>query len=157
MKRTMTMAMAAGVMLGAVSAAVAGPLEDTVKARQAYYQVVLSNSAPLFGMVKGSTPYDAAAAQTHANNLKLLTEMKNGHFWPKDSDNTNPELAGKTRALPAIWADGSDVGAKGAAFGKAVAELVAVAGNGKEAMAEKMQLVGASCSACHKDYRAKDF
>ena len=158
MKRSMIVGLAAAVILaGSISVVTAGPLEDTVKARQSYYQVVSSNSGPLFAMLKGTAPYDAKVAQTHADNLKLLTEMKNGHFWPKGSDNTNPELKGKTRALPAIWADGSDVRAKGAAWGKAVAELAAVAGAGKEAMVEKMKLVGAACSACHKEYRAKDF
>ena len=157
MRSAVLAGLAAGIFVAGVSGVSANPLEGAAKARQSYYQVVLSNSGPLFAMLKGTTPYDAKIAQTHADNLKLLTEMKNGHMWPKGSDNANPEMKGKTRALPAIWAEGSDVSTKGADWRKAVAELATVAGTGKEAMVEKMKLVGAACSACHKEYRAKDF
>ena len=157
MRSAVLAGLAAGIFVAGVSGVSANPLEGAAKARQSYYQVVLSNSGPLFAMLKGTTPYDAKTAQTHADNLKLLTEMKNGHMWPKGSDNANPEMKGKTRALPAIWAEGSDVATKGADWRKAVAELATVAGTGKDAMVEKMKLVGAACSACHKEYRAKDF
>lgn len=155
MKKFVLGALAAGVFATVSGTAMADPMENAVKARRAYYQVVLSYSRPLFGMLKGKVAYDAGKAQTLANNMKLLSETKNGHMWPKGSDNT--ALKGKTRALPAIWAAGSDIGAKGAAWRKAVAELAAVAGNGKDAMVEKMKVVGGTCAACHKAYRAKDF
>ena len=157
MRRAILAGLTASLVVAGVSGVAANPLENAAKARQSYYEVVLSNSGPLFAMLKGTQPYDAKTAQTHADNLKLLTEMKNGHMWPKGSDNANPAMKGKTRALPAIWAAGSQVSAKGADWRKAVAELASVAGTGKEAMVEKMKVVGASCAACHKDYRAKDF
>lgn len=155
----MVMGLLAAMMLStSVSESFAAEATDkTVKARRAYYQVVLSSAGPLFGMLKGKVPYDAAKAQTFADNLKLISQIKNGHLWPKGSDNANPALKGQTRALPAIWAAGSDVGAKGKAWREAIAKLADVAGKGKDAMTAQMKAVGATCSACHKAYRAKDF
>ena len=108
-------------------------------------------------MLKGKVAYDAGKAQTFANNLKFISQVNNGHLWPKGSDNGNPALKGQTRARPAIWAAGSDIGAKGKAWRDAIAALAADAGKGKDAMSAKMKLVGAACAACHKSYRAKDF
>lgn len=148
---------AAGLITAVATTVTAGPLEDAVKQRRGYYQVVLSNWGPIAGMMKGAVAYDAKTAQTHADNLKLLTQVKNSHLWIKGSDNTNAALKGQTRALPAIWAAGSDVGAKGKAWREAVAALAADAGKGKDAMIAKAKDVGAACGACHKGYRAKDF
>ena len=93
MKKLILVGLAAGLLTTTVSASFAAEATDkAVKARRAYYQVVLSNAGPLFGMLKGQVAYDADKAQTHANNLKSLTEMKNGHMWPKGSDNENPDL-----------------------------------------------------------------
>ncbi len=158
MRKLLVLALAMGVISTVATTSFAAEATDkTVKARRAYFQVVLSNASPLFGMVKGKVAYDAAEAQTFANNLKLLIELKNGHMWAKGSDNGNPSLKGQTRALPTIWAAGSDAGALSKAWKEAIMALAAEAGNGKDAMAAKMKLVGAACSACHKKHRAKDF
>lgn len=150
--------LAAGILSSTITTSFAAEATDkTVKARRAYYQVILSNAGPLFGMMKGKIAYDAQRAQTHADNLRLLTRLKNGHLYPKGSGNDNPKLKGQTRALPAIWAPGSDVRKKGAAFRQAVRALADDAGKGKDAMVAKMKMVGAACSACHKGYRAKEF
>ena len=146
---------AAVTLFAAAGAGHADNLEDAVKARQSYYQVVKFNAGPLFAMMKGSMDYDAETAQTHANNLKTLTELKNGAMWPKGSSKS--DLPGKTRALAASWEADSKIGEKGAAFRKAVAELAEAAGQGTDAMVEKARALGAACSACHKDYRAKEF
>ncbi|MGI9520760.1 MAG: c-type cytochrome [Hyphomicrobiaceae bacterium] len=158
MRKLVGLALAIGVISSVATTSFAAEATDkTVKARRAYFQVVLSNAAPLFGMLKGKVAYDSAKAQTFANNLKLLIEMKNGHLWTKGSDNGNPELKGQTRALPTIWEAGSDAGALSKSWKEAVVALAAEAGNGKEAMAARMKIVGEACSACHKKHRAKDF
>ncbi len=155
MKKLVVLAVGAALLASTSGAGFADKLEGAVKARQSYYQVVLFNASPLFAMMKGSAEYDAETAQMHADNLKTLSALKNGAMWPKGSSKT--DLPGKTRALAAIWEDGSKIGEKGAAYRKAVAELADAAGQGKDAMVEKMKAVGATCSACHKDYRAKEF
>lgn len=155
MKKLVVLTAGAVALVGMSGAGLADKLEDAVKARQSYYQVVKFNAGPLFAMMKGSMDYDADAAQLHANNLKTLTALKNGAMWPKGS--SKADLPGKTRALAAIWEAGSKVGEKGGDFRKAVAELADAAGQGKDAMAEKVKAMGAACSACHKEYRAKEF
>lgn len=131
------------------------PVEKAIKARQSYYQVVSFNAGALFGMAKGNVAYDAKKAQEFANNLLALTTMKNGAMWPKGSDNVAKK--GKTRALPAIWENFPKVVEASNAFGTAVKELAAVAGNGADAMKAKVGPLGASCGGCHKPFRAKSF
>jgi cytochrome c556 len=38
-----------------------------------------------------------------------------------------------------------------------VAELADAAGKSKDELSAKVRALGATCSACHKEYRAKDF
>jgi cytochrome c556 len=155
--KKIVMAMMAGAIMSCAAAEsfAAEATDKRVKARRAYFQTVLANAGPLFGMVKGKVAYDAAKAKTFANNLNLVAQMNLGYLWAKGTDNAT--LKGQTRALPAIWAANSEIGAKAADFSKAVAKLASVAGNGKDAMSGAMKAVGATCGGCHKPYRAKDF
>ena len=155
MKAVIIAGVSAGILAGLALSAQADPLDDAIKARRGYYQVVKLNSGPLFGMLKGKVPYDAKKAQTSADNLVLLTKMTNGAMWPKGSGNDVKK--GATRALPAIWSKYPDVVEKSKAWKKAVAELAAVAGNGLDVLKPKVAAMGATCSACHKAYRAKEF
>ena len=128
MKKLVMCMLAAGLLSSAVTSSFAAEATDkTVKARRAYFQVVLSSAGPLFGMLKGKVAYDAAKAQTFANNLKLISQVNFWHVFPKGSDNANPKLKGQTRALPAIWAAGSDIRAKFKALREASAKLATVA------------------------------
>lgn len=148
--------LAAAIAVGVAAPAIAAdPIEGAIKARQGYFQLVLSNFGPLVGMAKGQVEYDAEKAATYAANLDALTSMKNGHLWLPGSD--NGAMAGKTRALPAIWADGSDIGAKSKAFADAVDALVAAAPTGLDALQPAVGATGATCGACHKAYRAESF
>ncbi len=155
MKKTVLLITAAGMLSSVASVALADPLEDAVKARRSYFQVVKFNAGPLFGMMKDKVPYDAKRAQMLADNLKLISQMKNGAMWPKGSDKVS--LPGKTRALAAIWAADSDIGDKAGAFKKAIADLADAAGKGKDELVVKVKALGGACSACHKKYRAKEF
>ncbi len=148
----LALAIAAGV---ATPAFAADPLESAIGARQGYFKLVLANFGPLVGMAKGQAEYDAEKAATYAANLDALTSMKNGALWLPGSD--NEAMAGKTRALPAIWAAGSDIGAKSKGFADAVDALVAAAPGGLEALQPAVGATGATCGACHKAYRAESF
>ena len=138
-----------------VAIAADSPEEKAVKARRGYYQLVLHNAGPLFGMAKGDIEYNAEAAMTSANNLKALSSMNVGSLWPAGSD--KDALPGKTRALPKIWADFPGVGEKAKAFGAAIDGLVANAGGGLDSLRGAVGPLGASCKGCHDNYRAKDF
>ncbi|QRZ14379.1 cytochrome c (plasmid) [Paracoccus methylovorus] len=129
--------------------------EDVAAARIGFYKLVGLEMGALGAMAQGEAPYDADRAKALAADLKVLSEYQHDDLLMPGTSNT--ELAGKTRALPAIWAQPDDYRAKGMAFGEAVAALNEVAGDGHKAMAPAVGKVGATCKACHDDYRAKDF
>ncbi len=66
------------------------------------------------------------------------------------------ETGGNTKALPEIWSDSAGFTKDAEAFGSASTKLAADAKAGDaEAVAADYKLVGESCGACHKAYRAK--
>ncbi len=138
---------------GVAASAVAQDLPAPVQARQGQFQIMALNVGMLGGMARGNTAYDAATAQTAANNLVTLSQIDQSFHWPAGTDNM--ALDG-TRALPAIWENLPDVVEKWGAFGAAAEGLAAVAGTGLEPMQAALGPLGASCGACHDLYRAPE-
>lgn len=155
MKNAVLLSVAVGATVAVAQPVLADPIDDAIKARQSYYQVVRFNAGPLFGMAKGKVAYDAKRAQTLANNLKALAAMSNGAMWVKGSDNVAKK--GNTRAKPEIWAAGSDIGDKAKAFKAAINDLAGAAGGGLDGLKPKVAALGKACGGCHKPFRAKDF
>ena len=129
------------------------PNLNAIKARQGVMQLRSFNAGPLFGMAKGKIEYDAELASTLANNLLLMTKMKNDRQWPKGTD--IDAYFGETAALPEIWSTYPEIAEKGKAYIKAVNELSAVAGNGLGALKSKIGGLGKGCKGCHDDFREK--
>lgn len=149
-------------LLGAAALAITLPtlaqadsIDDAIKARQGYYQMVKFNAGQLFGMAKGAIDYDAAAAANAAINIQALTNMDAGPMWPMGSSKS--DRPGKTRALAEIWTTYPAIGEKSAAFKAAAATLASEAGNGLDALRANVGALGGACKACHDDFRAKDF
>jgi cytochrome c556 len=155
MKSRLIQLSAAALLACAATTAIAADNHPAVEARRGFFKAMYFNAGPLFGMLKDKVPYDAAQAKKLATNIKLITMMSNEAMWPSGTD--NGALKGQTRALPAAFTDSAGFAAKWADWSKAAAELADAAGNGKEAFVEKMKAMGATCGACHKEYRAKDF
>ncbi|MEL7000089.1 MAG: c-type cytochrome [Paracoccaceae bacterium] len=158
--RTLIMKSVAALALTATVSAPIAMAADTaeekaVKARRGYFQVVLINAGPLFGMAKGDIDYDAEAASTAAANLDALAGMNVLNMYPAGSD--KPSLPGKSRAQDKIWSDLDGFVGKFQDFGKATDGLVAAAGNGLDALRPAVGALGASCKGCHDNYRDKDF
>ena len=131
----------------------AGPMEDTIAARQGYFKLLGANIGVLASMAKGERDYEAAAAQAAAGNLVTLSNYKLDHlFMPGTSADDFPD---KTRALAKIWDDLPDVQSKVADLNKAALAMQQVAANGKGEMAGALGGVGGACKACHDNYRAK--
>lgn len=148
---------AAGIVAAGAFAATAvadGHLEGAVKARQALMTVNSFNLGPLGAMAKGEMEYDAEIAATNAKNLEMLAKMNTGAMWPEGSDNAALG-EDKTRALPAAWAADSKVMEKHQDWVDATTQLVAVAGDGLDAMKPAVAGVGKSCGGCHDLYRAE--
>ena len=125
-----------------------------VKARQSHMQLYAFNIGLLGGMAKGDVEYDAEAATSAATNLATLATLNQMRYWPKGSD--NEALGDETAALPAIWAEGSDVGAKAQALATATAAMQEAAGGGLDALRGAIGPVGEACGACHKANRKSD-
>lgn len=144
---------AAGLLSVAVfGTAIADEGENpAVKARTSIMQLYSFNLGTLGGMAKGETEYDAASATRAANNIVVLTQIDQSAMWPAGSDNVSDS---STRALPAIWENFPDVGAKGQALSDAAVAMQAAAGQDVEALKVAMGDLGGACSACHKAYRA---
>lgn len=104
----------------------------------------------LGAMAKGDVEYNAEAAQKAADALLAAATIDVSMLWPKGSDS---DANADTRALPAIWAEGSDIGAKAMALVEAATAMQAAAGTGLDALKDAMQGVGGACVDCHKTYR----
>lgn len=155
MKRFIWVLCGLALVMSGVYAASDDPVEDAIEARRAYMKLNGFNISGLAAMAKGEVEYDAELAATFANNLHLLTSMKNPTMWPEGSD--NKAYAGDTRALPEIWSNYSELVEINQKFAKAVAELAEVAGNGLDQVREKLGPVGEGCKSCHEGFRAEDF
>ena len=110
---------------------------------------------PLGAMAKGEVDYDAATAQAHADDIAALAGYSVGDLFLEGT--SQDDRVGDTRALPAIWANLSDFQAKAQDFAAAAEALKAAAGQGRAALGPAVGQMGATCKACHDDYRAKEF
>lgn len=126
-------------------------LDGAIKARQSQMQLYAFNLGQLGAMAKGSVDYDADAAKAAAGNLVKLTSLAAGPMWLPGSDNSAKT---NSRALPELWQNFPDVGAKAKAAADAAVALEMAAGTSLEALQGAMGAMGGACGACHKAYRA---
>jgi cytochrome c556 len=144
-----TLAVAATMMSGSAVAQDAA-VNGAIKARQSLMQLYAFNLGQLGAMAQGKMDYDADVAGAAASNLAKLTTLNGRALWVPGSDNMTAE---NTRALPAIWESGSDIGAKAAAMAAAAAAMEASAGT-LAGLQGAMGALGGACGDCHKSYRA---
>lgn len=128
--------------------------ESAIKARQGQMQLRSFNASPLFAMAKEDLPYDAEMASTLANNLKVMLNLDLGRAWMKGT--STEEYPDETRALPAIWESGSEIGDRGETYAEAVNALADAAGGGLDALTPAVKDLGQACKGCHDDYREED-
>lgn len=132
------------------------PAQDysfNVAARKGEMDLTAINVGVLGDMAKGKTAYDAEAARTAAQNIVTISAITQGLLWPEGSSNADIK---DTKALPKIWENYDDFLAKWEAKAKAADDLLAVAGDGVEAMGPALGKLGEACNACHKEYRQSD-
>ena len=149
------------IALGAAAVAVASSvvfagshvdpaIAGAIKARQSHMSLYGHNLGLLGAMAKAEIDYDSAAASGAAANILALASMSQARYWPQGSDNAGNE---GTRALPALWQNMADAGAKGAALVEAAAAMNAAAGVDLASLQGAMSGLGGACGACHKAYR----
>ena len=149
----LTFPIATTFVIAAAGVALAGgPAGNpVVKARKAHMTLYQHNVGPLFAMAKGDLEYNADTASTAANNLAALTKLSHRGYWAPGT--STDDLGEETRALPALWEDGSKDGEIGGQLAEAADSLAAVAGDGKEAMVGALGPVGKACGSCHENFR----
>lgn len=125
-------------------------IESAIKARQSHMQLYSFHLATLGGMAKDEIPYDAAAATAAADSLVALTQLPQSGYWLPGSDSDSVE---GSRALPAIWEEGSEAADRGADLAAAALAMQAAAGTDLDALKAGMGALGASCGGCHRPYR----
>ncbi len=144
----------AGAAIGASHGAPSDDqIKSAIKGRQAIMQLYAYNIGTLAAMAKGEREYDAAAAKAAADNLAAVNGLKMDGVWLPGSGTAS---AKNTRALPAIWESGSDIGKRAAALTEAIAGLQAAAGTDLAALRGAIGPVGKACGACHEDFRQSD-
>lgn len=147
---TIALSLTAVTLAGAVWAGGHGG-NPAVKARKAHMQLYAFNLGTLGGMAKGEIEYNADAAQAAADQLAALAAFNQSAYWLPGT--SNAELGEETRALPAIWEEGSTAGKISQDMAAAAANLAAVASDGQAALGPAMGGVGQGCGSCHKAYR----
>jgi cytochrome c556 len=143
----MKKSLCAGLLLAAVSAsaALAGALED----RQALMKQFNLDSKLLSDMARGTTPFNATAANIELQALVDGAARIPGLF-PAGSNMDS--ASAKTLALPTVWSDTAGFQAAAAKLGSDA--KAAMAADDKASFATAFQTVQADCNACHKTYRA---
>ena len=150
LKQNLTMATLAMALTLPAGSVLAQDAEAAIKARQGQFRIMALNLGVLGAIAKGEMEYDAATAQTAADNLVRISSVAQDFNWPEGSDNMS---ADGTRALPAIWDNLPDVISKWEDFGTAAAAMQTAAGDSPEAIGAALQEVGGACKACHDEYR----
>ncbi|MDB2369009.1 cytochrome c [Octadecabacter sp.] len=152
--KTLILTAAAALTLGTVVLADShADVDPAVKARQAHMQLYSFNLGILGGMAQGKIDYDADAAQTAADNLAAMAGIDETAYWVAGTDNASID---GTIALPAIWDNMDDFIAKQEAIKTASLAMADVAGSGLEGLQGAMGDLGGTCSACHREYRARN-
>lgn len=150
MPRLLIAAAAATFAFTGMAAAQDAPFAMEIKARQGIMDYRALQVGVLGAMAKGEAEYDAAAAQKAADNLVASIALDASMLFPPGSGNdVNPA----STALPAIWAEGSNIGDKAKALSDAATAMQAAAGTGLEPLKAAMGPLGGACGDCHKAFR----
>ena len=126
------------------------PEQQAVQARQSHMTLYAHNLGKLGAMAQGNAEYNSEVATAAAQSLNHLVQLNQSGYWLPGT--ATGEFEG-SRALPAIWEEGSDVGAKHQALVDAVANLQAAAGTDLASLQGALGGVGQACGGCHETYR----
>ena len=155
MKKNMaaTFALAVGIaVIGVGAGLAAGSADDMINARQAEMKVNVKAIKALLSMVKGETPYDAAAVQAAA---KSITDAQ-AEGVAKDVWNASYQTgtAVKSNAKPEVWSDAAGFAAQWKNLDAAVAAIAAT--KDQASLKAAFPKLGAACKGCHEKFRAAD-
>lgn len=150
MKKLLT-TLATCVALGLPGVALAQDATPHINARKAMMNLYAYNLGVLGGMAQGQVPYDADQARAAATSLFHLSRSGSARMFPAGSDSVS--MPGATRALPAIWENFPDYGARAAALAAATEVMMNAAGTDLASLQGAMAGLGGACGDCHQTYR----
>jgi len=131
------------VLVAGMAVAKDGVTNPVVKERMDLMQVVRVNTGTLGDMAAGKAPFDAArAAEAQAALVAAAADIP-AKFEPEETDPVS-------EARPEIWMMFDEFTAKAKSLEEAAAAVDTASLDGVKA---GMGPVGASCKACHSDYR----
>jgi cytochrome c556 len=122
--------------------------DDPIAARQALMKRNGQESKVVFDMIRGTTPFDAAAAADAMNALSADMAVLPTLF-PPGSDQ------GETKASPEIFTNMDQFKALAARLGTDAQAAANAAANGVDALKVAFDAVGADCGACHQQFRMR--
>ncbi len=123
--------------------------EDVIKYRQGAYKVMGWNFGPMAAMVKGEKPYNKEDFARRADIVAYVGKLTMEGFTPGTDK-------GDTKVKPEAFAKMDDFKAKMTKMNEETAKLAAVAKTGTfDEIKKQFGATGASCKACHDDYKSK--
>lgn len=126
--------------------------EDEIRYRQSVLNVVGRAMGPMGAMAQGRAPFNAAVVQKNSSLIETMLTL------PWDSFGANTDKGAPTKADMKIWKETAKFKQAAEASQKASSALVAAAKGGNEAAFKAaFGELGASCKACHDDFRLKEF
>jgi cytochrome c556 len=119
--------------------------EDAVKYRQSVMYVMATHFYSRIGaMVNGRIPYDAHAAQEHADVVATMSKLP----WPAFTPDTNG--VGRTDAKPNVWTEQPKFNDLREKMQAEVVKLQAAAKTGDlDVLKAAYRATGAACKSCH--------
>lgn len=141
-----TMSLGAGI---AAEAYAQETPENYIRYRKATQVVTAWHMREMGAMVKGATPYSAAAATRAATAIATLAPLFATSF-PAGTD------AGDTRARPEIWSQADRYKQAMDRYVAEAAKMVDAAKSGNaDAFRSQYGALSKTCSGCHDDFRKK--
>lgn len=124
--------------------------EDAILYRQGAFKVIGWNFGPMAAMVQGRIPYDKEGFAKRAANVAAVSAMPFEGFGP------GTDAGAPTKAKPEVWSKADDFKAKMMKMNEETTKLAAIAKTGSlDDIKKQFGATGASCKACHDDYRNK--
>lgn len=123
--------------------------QTAVQFRQAILQLVRSNMGPMGAMAKGEIPYNAEVMEVNALRIEQLGLMMEDYFV---ADTRAFDL--ETGALDVIWDKQADFNSKAQDMVNAAINVREVASaRAEDDYRKAIGALGATCKACHDDYK----
>ncbi len=140
-----TFALSVVILLGTQLLAHEGVKNPDVMARMHGMKTIAENMKVVGDMVKGTQPFDAAAAGAAMAGVAEAAGQTPALFTPQEDDP-------KSEALPAIWENFDDFTSKSQEMERIAAQLSTSIETFEDAQAAMVAL-GETCKACHSRYR----